>query len=344
MSTDDEEPDPRETPLHPRRQRMLAGHLDAERRLLDAYASGKFHHAWLLTGPKGIGKATFAYRLAKYLLQYPDPATAPRDSLAVPPDSPVAAQVDARAHPDLLVIEREADKGKLKAGISVETSRKAAAFFSKTAGAGGWRVAIVDAAEDMNNAAANALLKTLEEPPAKSVFILVCNQRGRLLPTIRSRCIELAMPRLSDDETRAALEALPSEEAAPALKQLAFAQGSPGFAMSLAETGAGRIFARFAEAAARGRIDEATRIGVASDLHGRGTDDRFRIFCDLLDVWITSTARAAVRKPDAAGQGLELARAHEAIGHSIRQTNALNLDRRLTMVQAFDLIDKARRA
>ena len=344
MSADEEEPDPRETPLHPRRRSILAGHREAEQRLLDAYASGKFHHAWLLTGPKGIGKATLAYRLAKYLLRYPDASTAPRDSLSVPPDDPVAAQVDARAHPDLLVIQREAEKGKLKAGISVESSRKAATFFSKTAGAGGWRVAVVDAAEDMNNAAANALLKTLEEPPQKSVFILVCNQRGRLLPTIRSRCIELDMGRLSDEDTKVALEALPGTEAGPALKQLAFAQGSPGFALSLAETGAGKIFARFAEAAARGRIDEATRIGVASDLHGRGTDDRFRIFCDLLDGWITTTARAAARNPDAMGQGLELARAHEAIGHSIRETNALNLDRRLTMVQAFDLIDKARRA
>ena len=344
MSGEEEDDDPREGPLHPRHRHTLFGHSQAEHRLIESYKSGRFHHAWLVTGPKGVGKATLAYRLVKYLLRYPDPATAPADNLAVPASDPVSAQVEARAHPDLLIIQREADKGKLKAGISVEMSRKAASFFGKTAGAGGWRVALVDAAEDMNSAAANALLKTLEEPPARSVFILVCNQRGRLLPTIRSRCIELNLCSLSEDDARAALEALPGEEPRQGLKNLGHAQGSPGFALALAETGAGSIFARFAETAARGRIDEATRLQVANDLHGKGTDDRFRIFCDLLDGWIAGIAREAAARPESAGQGLALAEAHDAISHSIRETNALNLDLRLTMLQAFDLIDKARRA
>jgi DNA polymerase-3 subunit delta' len=238
---DDEEQDPREGPLHPRHRRQLYGHEQAETRLLDAYHSGKFHHAWLLTGPKGVGKATLAYRLAKYLLRYPDPSSAPRDSLSLPDSDPISAQVDARSHPDLLVIQREVEKGKLKAGINVAVSRKAASFFGKTAGAGGWRIAIIDAVEDMNNASANAILKTLEEPPENSVFILVCNQRGRILPTIRSRCIELPLSPLPERICRGCvLDSLPGDlAAAEAAKLLQQAQGSPGFALELAETGRG---------------------------------------------------------------------------------------------------------
>jgi DNA polymerase-3 subunit delta' len=341
---DEEEVDPREGPLHPRHRRHIHGHEAAERRLLDAYHSGKFHHAWLLTGPKGVGKATLAYRLAKYLLRYPDASSAPPDSLSLPDGDTVAAQVDARAHPDLLVIQREVEKGKLKAGINVTVSRKAASFFSKTAGAGGWRVAIVDAVEDMNIASANAILKTLEEPPENSVFILVCNQRGRILPTIRSRCIELPLAPLPDESVGAALDSLPGDLAAAAAKLVEQAQGSPGFALELAETGAGRIFSRFAQAAERGAVDQMTRMQVATELYGRGTDDRFRLFCGLLEGWLVTAARQAAATPATADRALALAQAHGRITHSIRETNALNLDRRLTVLQAFDLIDKARRA
>lgn len=344
MSADEEDPDPREGPLHPRHREVLFGHGAAERRLIDAYRSGRFHHAWLLTGPKGIGKATLAYRLARYILRYPEQADAPADSLHVAAEDHVAAQVAARAHPDLLVVQRAADGSKLKTIINVETSRRAGEFFSKTAGAGGWRVCIVDAAEDMNIAAANALLKTLEEPPARSVFILVCSQPGRLLRTIRSRCIELPLSRLGSEDTRSALDALPEGAGREAMKAIEFAQGSPGLALSLAETGAGAVFARFAEAAQRGRIDEATRIAIANGLYGKGTDDRFNSFCDLLDDWLTRSAAEAARSGTHAATGLALAEAHDAISRSIRETNALNLDRRLTMLQAFEQIDKARRA
>jgi DNA polymerase-3 subunit delta' len=344
MSKDDDEQDPREGPLHPRHAQSLLGHDAAERRLVDAYRSGRFHHAWLLTGPKGIGKATLAYRLAKYMLLHPDPTAAPRDSLAVPQADHVAAQVEARAHPDLKIVEKIADGGKLKTVINVETSRKVGDFFSKTAGAGGWRVAIVDAAEDMNLAAANALLKTLEEPPARSVFIIVCHQPGRLLRTIRSRCIELPMARLSLADTSAVLEGLPDGAGREALKLTSIAQGSPGLALSLAETGAGAVFARFAEAAQRGRIDGGTRFAVANALHGRGTEDRFASFCELLDGWLANAAATAARSPGSAATGLALAEAHDAISRSIRETNSLNLDRRLTLLQAFEQIDKARRA
>jgi DNA polymerase-3 subunit delta' len=341
---DDEELDPREGPLHPRHRTNLIGHEAAEKHLLDAYKSGRFHHAWLVTGPQGIGKATLAYRLARYLLKHPDQQAAPADSLEVSASDTVASQIDARSHPDLLVVERAVEKGKLKSGISVEASRKASVFFGKTAAAGGWRVAIIDAADNMNNAAANSVLKTLEEPPEKSVFILVCHQRGKLLPTIRSRCIELSLNTLSEPEVAAVLEGLPDGAGKQALPHVPQAGGRPGLALSLAETGAGAIFDRFVRAAGAGRLDMQTRMVIANALHGRGTDDRFSVFCSLLDGWMTSSAAGAVRLAQTVPVGQELARAHETISHSIRQTNALNLDRRLTMLQAFDLIEKAQRA
>lgn len=341
---DDEQTDPRETALHPRHAHHLIGHGAAEKHLLEAYQSGRFHHGWLITGPQGIGKATLAYRLARYLLRYPDHETAPSDTLSVPAEDNVTAQVSARSHPDLLVLQRDVDKGKLKAGITVDASRKAADFFAKTAGAGGWRIAIIDVADEMNAAAANSILKTLEEPPERSLFILLCHEPGRLLPTIRSRCIELPLQPLSPEDTAAALEMLPDELGKQALPHVALSNGRPGLAMALAETGAGAIFDRFAKAADAGRLDMKTRMAIANALHGRGTDDRFNVFCALLDGWITTAATSAVRASSATGQGLALADAHQTIGHSIRETNALNLDRRLTMLQAFDLIEQARKA
>ena len=343
-SGDEEQPDPRETALHPRHRQHLMGHDGAEQHLLKAYHSGRFHHSWLITGPQGIGKATLAYRLARYLLRYPDHEMAPQDTLAVPTGDVVASQVSARSHPDLLVLQRGVEKGKLKAGITVDASRKAADFFSKTAGAGGWRIAIVDSADEMNAAAANSLLKTLEEPPERSLFILVCHQRGRLLPTIRSRCIELVLDLLPQEAILSALDQLPENLGKQAIPLAAISGGSPGLAIALAETGAGPIFDRFAKAIDAGRLDMKTRVSIANALHGRGTDDRFRVFCSLLDGWITCAAADAARVFETTGKGHALASAHQTIGHSIHETKALNLDRRLTMLQAFGLIEQARRA
>lgn len=343
-SKDDEQLDPRETELHPRHAQHLIGHDAAERHLLEAYRSGRFHHGWLITGPQGIGKATLGYRLARYLLRYPDHKTAPADTLAVPGDDIVASQVSARSHPDLLVVQRDVEKGKLKAGITVDASRKVSEFFGKTAGAGGWRIAIIDVADEMNAAAANSILKTLEEPPERSLFILLCHEPGKLLPTIRSRCIELPLQPLSQEDTAAALEQLPDGMGKAALPHVGIANGRPGLALALAETGAGAIFDRFTKAAEAGRLDIKTRTTIANALHGRGSDDRFNVFCALLDGWITSAAASAIRQPAGMGQGHALAEAHQLIGHSIRETNALNLDRRLTLLQAFDLIEQARKA
>src|SRR5437764_10055949 len=176
QKANDEETD--ESP-HPRETALLFGHTAAENALLTAYRSGRMPHGVLVTGPKGIGKATLAYRMARFVLAHPDPAAQnvqSANSLAVEPSSPVARRVAAQAQPDLLVIERTAnEKGVLRNQIAVDDIRRAVPFFGSTAGEGGWRIAIVDAVDDLNRSGANALLKVLEEPPERALLLLVAH-------------------------------------------------------------------------------------------------------------------------------------------------------------------------
>ncbi len=178
-------PDPRENP-------NLIGHAPAEAAIRDALQGGRLHHAWLITGPEGVGKATLAYRFARALL-------AGASALDMPASAPVFRRVAAGTHADLLTIEREWDekKKRLKKQIAAETARMIPPFLHLTPAEGGWRVVILDGAEDLNPQSANALLKVLEEPPARAVLMLVCSAPGRLLPTIRSRCRHLALAPLT---------------------------------------------------------------------------------------------------------------------------------------------------
>src|SRR5215469_12871747 len=177
---------------HPRETFALLGQGAALARAARAIRAGRPPGAWLITGAPGIGKATLAYRIARYLLAYGATDAGPED-LTVPPDSVAARQVAAQSHPGLLVLKRIINPrtGKLMTVLSVDEIRRLSGFFGMTSGAGGWRVAIVDTADDMNDNAANALLKMLEEPPAHAMLLLLSNTPGRLLPTIRSRCQRL---------------------------------------------------------------------------------------------------------------------------------------------------------
>src|SRR3954470_15143989 len=186
---------------HPRRVYELQGQAGAETAFEAARARGRLHHAWLLTGPEGVGKATFAYRAARRLLgAQADPTYG---ILGVDPQHPVARQVAARSHPDILVLEREGPDGKARRVIPVDEARRLAEFFSKSPASAPHRVAIVDAADDLNPNAANAILKTLEEPPPRGVLLMVSHAPGRLLPTIRSRCRRLAFQPLGVEATAA---------------------------------------------------------------------------------------------------------------------------------------------
>lgn len=336
--------DPREVEWHPRRAGSLVGHEEAEARLLQACQSEKLHHAWLISGSRGIGKATLAYRFAKFLLQNPDSSQVKAHSrLHTAPESHVFRQVAAGAHPDMLVIQRSVDQRakRLKTVIPVEDAREAQGFFARTSASGGWRVAIVDAADDLNSESANALLKVIEEPPRKSVFLIVSHQPGRLLRTIRSRCLKLELGNLRGDQTVEVLRGLPSDALAGeshALRQAAdLSRGSPGKALELLGSQGAAAFAEFLK---REKRSAATAVEVAAAFSGRETAEDYFIFCDLLVDWIAEQARTA----GLAGDGAALAAAHDDINSSLRQADALNLDRRQTVTDALMRLEEALRA
>src|SRR3954451_20775757 len=182
--------EPQISAVHPRESTALFGHHQAEMALLNAYRSGRIPHAWLIGGPAGIGKATLAYRMARFALAHRNPLGSDvqrAESLWVDPSDPTARQVAAGAHGGLLALERTRnDKGVLRTVITVDETRETISFFGSTAAAEGWRVCIVDAVDELNPNAANALLKVLEEPPRRSLFLLVSNAPARVLPTIQS--------------------------------------------------------------------------------------------------------------------------------------------------------------
>ena len=212
MSDDAPEPDRIEGAPHPRDTGHLIGQGAAEAAFLTAFNSGRLHHGWLITGPRGVGKATLAWRIARFLLATPDNdggmfAPPPPQTLDIPDTHPVARRMAALSEPRLTLLRRPYDDkaARLKADITVDEVRKMKSYFTLSAADGGQRVAIIDAVDDMNTSAANALLKLLEEPPARVTLLLIAHQPARLLPTIRSRCRELRLLPLSPDDLSDAL-------------------------------------------------------------------------------------------------------------------------------------------
>ncbi len=233
---------------HPRETFDLVGQDIALGRAARALRAGRPPSAWLITGAPGTGKATLAYRIARYLLAHGATDVGAED-LSVPADDPAARQVAAQSHPGLLILKRAINSrtGKLMTVLSVDEIRRLSDFFGMTSGAGGWRVAIVDTADDMNDNAANALLKMLEEPPGNAMLLLLSNTPGRLLPTIRSRCQRLDMRPLPDAVLESLLvRHLPDMGAAERAALARLSGGSIGAALTLA-TGEGGALAQEAD-------------------------------------------------------------------------------------------------
>src|SRR5258707_10410116 len=224
---------------HPRETTDLFGHRAAETALLYAYRSGRIPHAWLIGGAQGIGKATLAYRMARFVLARRNPlapSVQSAETLGVDPSEPVARQIAAEAHGGLLVLERGLnDRGVLRTVITVDETRETIPFFGSTAAVEGWRVCIVDTVDELNPNAANALLKILEEPPKQSLFLLVSHAPARVLPTIQSRCRKLALrPLVTSDVVGAAAHAASVGNDDPALSEAAEAsEGSVARALTL---------------------------------------------------------------------------------------------------------------
>jgi DNA polymerase-3 subunit delta' len=233
---------------HPRQTFTLLGQDTALGRAARAIRSGRPPGAWLITGAPGVGKATLAYRIARYLLAH-GASDAGAEDLSVAEDETAARQVMAQSHPGLLILKRAINPktGKLMTVLSVDEIRRLADFFGMTSGAGGWRVAIVDTADDMNDNAANALLKMLEEPPANAMLLLLSNTPGRLLPTIRSRCQRLDLRPLDDAlMVKALAKFLPDLDTDERAALARLSGGSIGAALTLA-TGEGGTLAKEAD-------------------------------------------------------------------------------------------------
>ena len=345
----------------PRENSELFGQAEAEARLAQAWRSGRLPHAWLLTGSRGIGKATLAYRFARQLLAGEaatgglfgdEPAG---EGLALDREHPVFRQVAAGGHPDLMTVARSANpkSGKLREEIVVEDVRAVRDFMHMTAAAGGWRVVVVDAADELNRSAANALLKVLEEPPAKGLLLLVSHAPGRLLPTIRSRCCVLPLADLAESDVEALLARYWPDLAAADRAALArLAEGSAGRALSLAGAG-GLTLYREMTGLIEGlpRLDAKALHGLADRWARDGSGEAFRTGMDLLVWWLGRLVRTAATGGQPAevveGEAALIARLSararldqwlglwDKVSRLPARASGLNLDRKQVVLTAF---------
>ena len=333
----------------PRVTDKLFGHGGTEAALLAAYRSGRVPHAFMLIGQKGIGKATLAYRMARFVLAHPDPAAASvhtATSLAVAPEHPVARRVAAQAHGDLLILERTPnEKGVLRQQIAVDDVRRTISFFGATAGEGGWRVAIVDAVDELNRAGANALLKVLEEPPERALLLLVCHLASRVLPTLRSRCSALAMrPLAQSDVARALAASVGSAENDPRIEAAAAAaDGSVARALAFLDEDALALRQRALEELERLPSVNANALHALGDALA-GTDPRpLGAFVDTVNIWLSQNLDHHSAMDGGLARLERLAEAGEQINAAARDTETYNLERKPLVFSVFGLLAEATR-
>jgi DNA polymerase III subunit delta' len=289
---------------HPRMTHRLHGQALAEQKLVEAFASGRMHHAWLLRSAEGVGKATLAYRFARYAIAHPLERDRFSASLEIAGDTMASRQVASLSHPDLLVIRRPwlHKEKRLAASIPVDEVRRLRSFLLLAAEADAWRVVIVDRADELAGPAANALLKSLEEPPVRTVFLLVSSEPGRLLPTIRSRCRTIDLARLGGadlrravDDARAASEKDPIEDGQWP-KLLTIADGSVRRALALSDGDGLKVYERIEHLIALlPKLDWSAAHALSDELSAASAEQKYEAFLDLfLDVLariITSVAR-----------------------------------------------------
>jgi DNA polymerase-3 subunit delta' len=339
--------DPAEAP-HPRETGCLFGHAAAERALLEAYRGGLMPHAWLIAGPAGIGKATLAYRMARFVLAHPNPGSAAvraATSLGIAEDHPVARRVAAQAQPDLLVLARTINEktGKLRQDIQVDDVRRTVTFFGSTAGEGGWRVAIVDAVDELNPSGANALLKVLEEPPRRALLLLVSHSAARVPPTIRSRCRVLALRPLPPDEVARAATAAAgrSPDDSDIREAAAAAEGCVARALALLDGDALDLRNRIL-----GQLDRLPALDPRA-LHAlgdalQGTDAaKLSAFVDTVNAWLS--ARLATGAQDTS-RLVRVAQAWEKVNAAARDADEYNLERKPLVFSVFGWLAEAARA
>lgn len=352
--------------LPPRDNPELIGQDAAEKSFLQAWDSGRLAHAWLITGPKGIGKATLAFRIARFVLSGGGGSSgpglfgdAPPASLKMSPEHPVFRRISSGGHADFKLIERgwsDDKQTKRKSEITVDDVRDVGGFMSLTPAEGGWRVVLVDAADEMNRNSANAILKVLEEPPKKALMLLLGHSPGRLLPTIRSRCRRLTLPPLDPDTVVELLRRHHPDMAAAELQGLAaLGEGSIGRALALHEQGGMDLYGSMV-----GLLNGLPKLP-GSALHdfaekiGRQADS-VSLFGELFTGWLAQSARRA-----AGGRGVEVVAGEgdlqrrlvsriglerwtalwERISALFDRADAVNLDGKQVILNAFLAVEKA---
>ncbi|MDI3338547.1 DNA polymerase III subunit delta' [Defluviimonas aestuarii] len=364
------EPDRVEGAPHPRDTARLIGQDTAQATFLDAYDSGRLHHAWLLTGPRGVGKATLAWRIARFLLATPeddggglfgDPTPAPA-SLDIASDHPVARRIHAGSEPRLFPLRRawDDDKKRLKTVITVDEVRRMKSFLHLSATDGGRRAVIVDPADEMNTAAANALLKMLEEPPHGVTFLLISHQPSRLLPTIRSRCRELRLTTLNPDALTEAMTAA-GADAGNGAALATLAGGSVGEAIRLTNLDGLDTYAAIVRLfSTLPRLDRPQALKLADSAAQRGAEEKLSLLLDLMDLFLARLARTgatgttgleaapgeaqllSLLAPHAAA-GRRWAELSQSLGARARHGRAVNLDPAALILDMVLKIDEAAR-
>ncbi len=343
--------EPHEAVPAPRANPLLVGHDGAMAELAAAARSGRLPHAWLIWGPRGVGKATLAFRFARHLLA----GARGGDDLALDPDHPVFRRVASGGHPDLLTVERGYDekKERWRTEIVVDEVRRIGDFVHLTAAEGGWRVIVVDSVDDMKKSAANALLKVLEEPPSRTVLLLVSHAPGQLLPTIRSRCRRLALGPLSQAAVVGLLRRyrpeLPDADAATLAR---LGEGSIGRALELAEEGGLELYRKVGGLLmGLPQLDGQALHAMADKFGRKGGEAAFRTAGGLLVWWLgrmiqagaTGAAPAELIPGEAAAMNRLLAgrsldrwlELWEKTSRLFAWTEGANLDRRQVWVAAL---------
>jgi DNA polymerase III subunit delta' len=367
-----------EEALIPRNTIELVGHEHAEQLFLDAFNAEKIHHAWMITGPKGIGKATLAYKMARFLLNNPPEddqgpglfgdvlEKAALTSLETDLESQANHLVNAGSNPDLMFTERTEDPktGKMRSNILVDDVRKINQFFHKTSSDGGWRVAIVDTADEMNRNAANAILKILEEPPKNSILIILAHAPGRLLPTIKSRCRMLPLKPLKSQTVKEILQKnYPDKEENIIDGYVALSNGSPGYAISLIEHQGLKVYREIL-----GLLSTMPNINVplmhdfAGAITTKKSGDTFLLFSEMLSQFISRMVRHVsylntghthnikealteeFKLMEELGEIIPLdqwAGLWEKISEKMKVTDQLNMDRKQTVIDILNMINSA---
>lgn len=336
---------------HPRETLALFGHAAAEQELLDAYRGNRMAQAWIIGGPEGIGKATLAWRLARFLLANPDPMAAvvqEARNLAVEADHPAARRVAALALADISLLRRGWNEKTKKhfTEISIDDVRRVIGSFHRASGTGGWRIAIVDCADDLNRASANALLKLIEEPPERSLFLLVAHQPGRIMPTIRSRCRKLMLGALAQIDIVSAVQGLggdrPETPAAQLEAAAARADGSVREALRLLSEDA--LIFDAAVARLFERLPQVDWLGVhmlADKLTGRDNEAAYEAFRRAIERHLDARVRALAGAGASPARLAGLARAFEEIRAAARDTEVFNLDKKSLVLGIFDSLARA---